>query len=227
MGVKICKACKKPMKSTDTHCRTCGVEYKNSPIILIVIALFVLGGLFWVGYSFFSKENKPVSDVGEVEPKPIEVVPTNWVMEDHTDKMTDAKNFYLFNKAINAETGKSVDAGITIGCSYYGGLNGVFASDTPIKTESFSKDGAEGEYSVRFDDKPMESGNSSLSSLNRVFTLNDSHLQQVEDSSRVLIRITTGTDGYKTFEMNTSGGGELFAKMKEFCLSKAKENKTP
>ncbi|OTG79416.1 hypothetical protein B9T27_14545 [Acinetobacter sp. ANC 4648] len=43
MGVKYCKACKKPMKSTETHCRTCGAEYKNSPVILIVILLILIG----------------------------------------------------------------------------------------------------------------------------------------------------------------------------------------
>lgn len=51
VGVKICKACKKPMKATDTHCRTCGAEYKNSPVILIVILLIVFGG----GYFAWSK----------------------------------------------------------------------------------------------------------------------------------------------------------------------------
>lgn len=56
MGVKICKSCKKPMKATDTHCRTCGAEYKNSPVFLIVILLIVFG----TGYFAWSKykENK-------------------------------------------------------------------------------------------------------------------------------------------------------------------------
>lgn len=215
------------MKATDTHCRTCGAEYKNSPVILIVIILIVLGGITLAGYLFFP-ENKDLPNVESVKTeKPQISIPTNWVMEDHTDKMTDKKNFYLSNKAINAETGKAIDAGITIGCSYYGGLSGVFASDTPIKTESFTKDGAVGEYSIRFDDKPMENGSSDLSSLNRVLVLNDVHLQQIENSSRILIRITTGIDGYKTFEINSGGGADLFAKMKEFCLSKAKERKAP
>ena len=31
------------MRPTDTHCKTCGKEYKNSPVILIVIALIVFG----------------------------------------------------------------------------------------------------------------------------------------------------------------------------------------
>lgn len=35
------------MKSTDTHCRTCGAEYKNNPVIFIVIILIVLGGVFF------------------------------------------------------------------------------------------------------------------------------------------------------------------------------------
>ena len=226
MSTKICKSCKKPMRSTDTHCRTCGVEYKNSPIILIVIALLVLGGLFWVGSAFHSKDSVvPVKEDIKLEPE--EHLHTNWVMEDDTDKMTDRQNFYLFNKAINVDTGNSVDAGMTIGCSYYGGLNGVFTSDKPIKTKDFNKDGAVGEYSIRFDDKPMESGRSNLSSLNRVFVLDSTHLQQVEGSSRILIRITTGIDEYKTFEINSAGGSELFAKMRELCLSRAKEKKAP
>ena len=213
------------MKSTDTHCRTCGTEYKNSPVILIVILLIVLGSIALAGYLFFPK-NKDLPNLESVKvEKPQISKSTNWVMEDHTDKMTDKKNFYLSNKAINAETGKAIDAGITIGCSYYGGLSGVFASDTPIKTENFNKDGATGEYSIRFDEKPMEYGDSDLSSLNRVMVLSDAHTLQIENSSRVLIRITTGVDGYKTFEINTSGGADLFTRMKEFCLSKTKENK--
>lgn len=227
MGVKICKSCKKPMKSTETHCRTCGAEYKNSPVILIVIILIILGGVGFVLYSLLPEEtilSNTESIKSEDSKNPIS---TNWVMEDHTDKMTDKKNFYLSNKAINAETGLPADSGITIGCSYYGGLNGVFSSDSPIKTEDFNKDGAIGEYSIRFDDKPMEYGRSNLSSLNRVIVLSDAHLQQIENTSRVLIRITTGADGYKTFEINSSGGIDSFAKMKEFCLSKAKENKAP
>ena len=226
MATKICKSCKKPMKSTDTHCRTCGVEYKNSPIILITIALFVLGGLFWVGSLFFPKDSMaPVAK--DIKPEPIKTLQTNWVLEDDTDKMTDRKNFYLFNKAIDVDTGNPVDAGMTIGCSYYGGLNGVFTSDKPIKTKDFNKDGAVGEYSIRFDDKPMENGSSDLSSLNRVFVLDNTHLQQVETSSKILIRITTGMDEYKTFEINSAGGSELFVKMRELCLSRAKENKAP
>lgn len=31
------------MRPTDTHCKTCGKEYKNSPVILIVIALIIFG----------------------------------------------------------------------------------------------------------------------------------------------------------------------------------------
>lgn len=31
------------MRPADTHCKTCGKEYKNSPVILIVIALIVFG----------------------------------------------------------------------------------------------------------------------------------------------------------------------------------------
>lgn len=227
MGVKICKACNKPMKATDTHCRTCGAEYKNNPIILVVVILIILG-VIAAGYSFFSKdEGSP--EVGKEEPiKHAEKAePTKWVMEDHTDKMTDKKDFYLSNKAINSESGTPVDAGLTIGCSYYGGLNAVFSSDTPIKIKDFNKNGAVGEYSIRFDDKPMESGQSDLSSLNRVIVLSAAHSQQIENSSRILIRITTGTDGYRTFEMNSKGGADLFVKMKEFCLSKAKEAKAP
>jgi len=43
VAIKFCKSCKKPMRPTDTHCKTCGKEYKNSPVILIVIALIVFG----------------------------------------------------------------------------------------------------------------------------------------------------------------------------------------
>jgi len=38
MGIKYCKSCKKPMRPTDTHCKSCGKEYKNSPMIIVVIA---------------------------------------------------------------------------------------------------------------------------------------------------------------------------------------------
>lgn len=214
------------MRSEDAACRTCGAEYKNNPVVLIVVALFVLVGLLLVLYLFFSKNSIAPESVG-IKPEPMKSIHTNWVMEEDTDKMTDKKNFYLFNQALNVDTGKSVDAGMTIGCSYNGGLNGVFTSDKPIKTKNFNKDGAEGEYSIRFDDKPMESGSSTLTSLNRVFVLNNNHLQQVESSSRILIRITTGVDESRIFEVNSGGGADLFTKMRELCLSRTKEKKAP
>ncbi|WP_141669876.1 hypothetical protein [Acinetobacter gyllenbergii] len=214
------------MRSEDVNCRTCGAEYKNNPIILIVVALLFFVGLLLAVYLFFSKSTMAPVNEG-IKSDPVKSLNTNWVMEEDTDKMTDKKNFYLFNRALNVDTGKSVDAGITIGCSLNGGLNGVFTSDKPIKTKNFNKDGAEGEYSIRFDDKPMESGSSTLTSINRVFVLNNNHLQQVESSSRVLIRITTGIDESRTFEINSVGGADLFTKMRELCLSRAKDNKAP
>lgn len=213
------------MKSTDTHCRTCGAEFKNNPIILIVIFLIILGGILFAAYSFFYKDEdkSQIEDMQTIKVK--KPIPTTWVMEDSTDKMTDKKNYYLSNKAVNAETGKPADAGFTIGCSYFGGLNGVFTSDTPIKTKDITKDGVMGEYSIRFDEKPMEYGSSELTSLNRVVVLSSEHLQQIENSKRVLIRITTGVDNYRTFEINSEGGSNLFKTIKEFCMKKAKENK--
>lgn len=214
------------MRSEDVTCRTCGAEYKNNPLILIALVLLVIVGLSLAAY-FVTSRNSVTHDKEDLKPEPMKSHQTNWVMEDDTDKMTDKKNSYLFNQAVDVDTGKSIDAGITIGCSYYGGLNGVFTSDKPIKTKDFNKDGAVGEYSIRFDDKPMESGSSNLTSLNRVFVLSSDHLQKVESSSRILIRITTGIDQYKTFEINSAGGAELFTKMRELCLSRAKENKAP
>ncbi|CAM9241007.1 hypothetical protein ACBE110449_10455 [Acinetobacter bereziniae] len=227
MGVKICKSCKKPMKSTDTHCRTCGTEFKNNPLILIVILMIIVGAILFVAYSLLSKkDNDPVKDNPKISNEVQKPIVTNWKMKNEIDKMTDKKNYYLSNQAMNVETGKSVDAGITIGCSYHGGLNGVFTSDTPIKIKDITKDGAIGEYEIRFDNDPMQYGSSDLTSINRVLVLNQSHLQQIEKSNRILIRITTGVDSYRTFEMNTAGGSELFSRMKEFCASKAKENKS-
>lgn len=63
MGIKICKSCKKPMKSTDTHCRTCGTEYKNSPIILIVIIIIILGVSYFAWSKYKEKEAKRLAVV--------------------------------------------------------------------------------------------------------------------------------------------------------------------
>lgn len=227
MGIKICKSCKKPMRSTDTHCRTCGAEFRNNPVIIIIIFLIILGGLLFASYSFFFKNEGKSEKEGMKTSEVKKPVPTTWVMEENIDKMTDEKNYYLSNKATNAETGKPVDAGFTIGCSYFGGLNGVFTSDTPIKTKDITKDGVIGEYSIRFDEKPMEYGSSELTSLNRVVVLSGEHLQQIENSKKVLIRITTGVDNYRTFEINSEGGVDLFKAIKEFCMKKTKENKAP
>lgn len=63
MGIKICKSCKKPMKSTDTHCRTCGTEYKNSPIILIVIIIIIFGVSYFAWSKYKEKEAKRLAVV--------------------------------------------------------------------------------------------------------------------------------------------------------------------
>ncbi|WP_287906504.1 hypothetical protein [Acinetobacter sp.] len=213
------------MKSTDTHCRTCGTEFKNNPLILIVILVIIVGAILLLAYSLLSKKS---TDSVKVNPKVNDEIQkpivTNWKMKNEIDKMTDKKNYYLSNQALNVETGKSVDAGITIGCSYQGGLNGVFTSDTPIKIKDITKNGVVGEYEIRFDNDPMEYGSSDLTSINKVLVLSQSHLQQIEKSNRILIRITTVADSYRTFEINSAGGSELFSRMKEFCASKAKEN---
>ena len=58
MGIKICKTCKKPRKSTDTHCRTCGAEYKNNPVIFIVIILIIFGVSYFAWSKYKEKEIK-------------------------------------------------------------------------------------------------------------------------------------------------------------------------
>lgn len=56
MGVKICKSCKKPMKATDTHCRTCGAEYKNNPAFLIALLVVIVCGIAWSTWWYFSQK---------------------------------------------------------------------------------------------------------------------------------------------------------------------------
>ena len=215
------------MRATDTHCKTCGAEYKNNPLVFFVIFLIVFGVVFAGVYLFLHQDKNAAKEEDVQISEAKKTTPTNWVIEDSTDKMTDKKSYYLFNQAKEAETGKSVDAGVTIGCSYNGSLNGVFTSDTPIKTKDITKNGPYGEYSIRFDDKPMEYGGSDLSSLNRVVVLSQEHLQQIETSKRTLLRITTGVDSYRTFEINTENGADSFKKIKEFCEEKSKQNKAP
>lgn len=51
------------MKSTDTHCRTCGTEYKNSPIILIVIIIIIFGVSYFAWSKYKEKEAKRLAVV--------------------------------------------------------------------------------------------------------------------------------------------------------------------
>lgn len=58
------------MRPTDTHCKTCGKEYKNSPVILIVIALIVFGaGYFAWGKYQQNEAEKPVAAQAERDKK--------------------------------------------------------------------------------------------------------------------------------------------------------------
>lgn len=58
------------MRPTDTHCKTCGKEYKNSPVILIVIALIVFGaGYFAWGKYQQNEAEKLVSAQAERDKK--------------------------------------------------------------------------------------------------------------------------------------------------------------
>ena len=139
--------------------------------------------------------------------------------------MTDKKNYYLSIKAINTDTRLRSDAGITIGCASDGSLIGVFAADVPIKIKDFKKEGAIGEYSIRIDDKTAMTKRSQLSSINSVVELDENIINQIENSSKILVRIVTTTDAYRTYEMNSSNGKKMFTKINELCVNNAKQGK--
>ncbi|WP_157407557.1 hypothetical protein [Acinetobacter sp. ANC 3929] len=67
MGIKYCQSCKKPMKSSDSECRTCGEKYKGSFFlpIAIIIALVVL----LVGYGWWSYEQKQIEEENVLKAK--------------------------------------------------------------------------------------------------------------------------------------------------------------
>ena len=50
MATKVCTSCKKIMRFEDTHCRTCGKEYKQTipkwMIVVVVIATLALSFVF-------------------------------------------------------------------------------------------------------------------------------------------------------------------------------------
>lgn len=56
MGVKYCKSCKKPMRPTDTHCKTCGTHHKPPYAFLIIVLLLVVGGLLGGAWWYFSQK---------------------------------------------------------------------------------------------------------------------------------------------------------------------------
>ncbi|ENX00437.1 hypothetical protein F900_02108 [Acinetobacter modestus] len=56
MGIKYCKSCKKPMKSTESSCRTCGTEYKTSYLIPVIILLIIVSGIIGTTWWYISKK---------------------------------------------------------------------------------------------------------------------------------------------------------------------------
>ncbi|MCU4499968.1 hypothetical protein KTI59_07545 [Acinetobacter radioresistens] len=215
------------MRSTDTYCKTCGAEYKNNPIILLFILILVVGLLIFIGFYYFQikQKNNDVHPQNSKKNQTTEKLITDWFIEENIDKMSDKKNYYLSIKAINADTRLRSDAGITIGCASDGSLIGVFAADVPIKIKDFKKEGAIGEYSIRIDDKTAMTKRSQLSSINSVVELDENIINQIENSSKILVRIVTTTDAYRTYEMNSSNGKKMFTKINELCVNNAKQGK--
>ena len=154
MGIKYCKACKKPMKATDTHCKTCGAEYKNNPIIILVILTILIA--IGLAVYFLSKgdSSKPATpDAPSLVKKDIPSDTTsNWILDSSSDPISGVQTHAATVQASDFNTKGKVDSEFTIACRSNTGItNVVMAATYPMKTDSFSSDGPMARYYMKID----------------------------------------------------------------------------
>ncbi|WP_158651064.1 hypothetical protein [Acinetobacter indicus] len=220
MGIKYCKACKKPMQATDTHCRTCGTEYKNSPAIIVVAAVLVLA-LGLVIYFLSSKTESTAAD----EPAPVMAASSNWIYDSKSDPISGTLTSSATVQASDFDTKTKVDAEFTMVCS--SGAEAITVGITatyPMKTDSFSSDGPMARYYMKIDQNEPLSGTARAAGNNMILVLSHSQsktiIDQLKPDSKVIFQMSSVKDTLMTYEADLNGAIGAIEKVKQGCTPK-------
>lgn len=226
MGIKYCKSCKKPMRPADTHCKTCGKEYKNSPIIIIGAVVILLAIIGIAAYIFGGKAESNAAEpaVTNSEPEAAPVA-SNWKYESSTDPINNVQTHAATVQASDYDTKAKVNSEFTIACQNRGDyLNVVISATYPIKTDSFSSDGPMARYYMKVDQGEPLSGVARAASNNTVIVLNQFQskdvLDQLKADSKVIFQMSSVKDTLLTYEADLNGATAVIEKLKKDCAPK-------
>ena len=220
MGIKYCKACKKPMKATDTHCKMCGAEYKNSmavPLIILVV-IIVIGGAIYA----LARNDDADKEIHGQDTK-TSVPPSSWEYMTKSDPISNIASHAAFAQFIDFDTRKPVEAGLTIMCN--GEIDKTImagiTSDYPVKTDSFNSDGPMGRYTIKVDEREPVHGVARLGSHNTVIVLSAVQsgeiIPQLINAKRVIVQVSSASDRRVNYEATLSGTQETINKLKSNC----------
>ncbi|ALD01659.1 hypothetical protein AMQ28_04360 [Acinetobacter sp. TTH0-4] len=220
MGIKYCKACKKPIKATDTHCKTCGAEYKNSmavPLIILVVIIAIGGAI----YALSSNDDADKEIHGQ--DTKTSVPPSSWEYMTKSDPVSNVASHAAFAQFINFDTRKPIEAGFTLMCN--SGKDKIImagmSSEHPIKTDSFNSDGPMGRYTIKVDELEPVHGVARLASHNTVIVLSDMQsgeiVPQLANAKRVIVQVSNTSDRLVNYEVSLSGTQDIINKLKSGC----------
>lgn len=224
MGIKYCKACKKPMKAADSHCRTCGAEYKNSvavPLIILVVIVAIGGAIYALSRDDNEKQASVMPPSGQ--DTKTSMPPSSWEYKTDKDPITNVASHAAFAQFLDYDTKKPVEAGLTIMCN--SGKDKIImagmSSEYPIKTDSFNSDGPMGRYTIKVDEREPMHGVARLGSHNTVIVLSDMQsgevVPQLINAKRVIVQVSSTSDRLVNYEVSLSGTQDAINKLKSGC----------
>lgn len=228
MGIKYCKACKKPMKATDTHCKTCGAEYKNNPIIILVILAILIA----IGLAvYFLNKGDPNKPETPDTPSPVKKdIPSdttsNWILDSSSDPISGVQTHAATVQASDFNTKAKVDSEFTATCrSSAGIINIVMSSTYPMKTDSFSSDGPMARYRIKIDQNEPLSGVARAAVNNTVIILNEYQSKAITDqlkpNSKIVFQVLSVRDVFMNYEADLNGATAVIEKIKKDCVPKS------
>lgn len=223
MGIKYCKACKKPMKATDTHCKTCGAEYKNNPIIILVILAILIAIGLAVYFLNKGDSNKPeIPDTPSLVKEDVSSDTSNWILDSSSDPIDGVQTHAATVQASDFDTKTKVNSEFAVACRSSTGITNVLMSATyPVKTDSFSSDGPMARYYMKIDQNEPLSGIARAAGNNTVIMLDPSQsnavIDQLKPNSKVIFQMSSVKDTLMTYEADLNGATAVIEKIKKDC----------
>lgn len=220
MGIKYCKSCKKPMRPTDTHCKSCGKEYKNSPVIIVIIAAVIIA----IGIAaYFLISNKDSGAVATQE-TPVKQEQSPWKHLSDSDPVSGATTYAAITQFVNYDTRQPVEGNFTLACNGQRDTDLIIAitSSVPVSTEGFDSIGPTGRYTVKVDDNPPVHGVTSIATHNTVFVLTQAQsaeiTSQLPEAKKILVQVSNVSDQLVDYEADLTGASKTMAKLRGDCF---------